>query len=426
VVTEVSVDAQAQQPESRRVLRPAIKITLFIVVLWFFVLPLIPGFRNAATELQKVNPLLLVIGLGLEMAALFAYSMMTRVVLGRTGDHLSNMRLFRIQMSTRALSNVVPGGSAAGSALGYRLLTLSGVPGADAGFALATVGLTSALVLNVILWVALLVSIPLRGVNAAYGSAALVGILLMGLAAVLVFGLIEGKGRAERFVRAIARKLRLDEDRVARVMRYLASRVEELMTDRQMLRRVVAWALANWLLDAAALWVFLRAFGGSVSLDGLLVAFGLANVMAVIPITPGGLGIVEWVYIPTLVGFGLTRSAATLGVISYRIAQFWIPLVFGGLLYLSLRVGPWSIERRDRLRPLGEVYEEEVARHESMLDFAERFPARDRTGQLPLPILPPDDDLSIDAHETPGTDPDAADPDAADRDTDLNDGGRSG
>ena len=73
--------------------------------------------------------------------------------------------MFRIQISTKALSNVVPGGSAAGSALGYRLLTLSGVDGPDAGFALATAGLGSAVVLNLIFWIALLVSIPLYGVN---------------------------------------------------------------------------------------------------------------------------------------------------------------------------------------------------------------------------------------------------------------------
>jgi uncharacterized protein (TIRG00374 family) len=223
-----------------------------------------------------------------------------------------------------------------------------------------------------------------------YGAAALVGIVLMGFAAMLVFGLMEGKGRAERWVRAGARRLRLDEEKVARVLRHVAGRMEDLVADRQMLKRVLAWATANWLLDAASLWVFLRAFGGSVPLDGLLVAFGLANVMAVIPITPGGLGIVEWVYIPTLIGFGLSRSEATLGVISYRIAQFWFPIALGGIMYLSLRVGPWSIERRDRLRPLREVYEEEVLRHESKIDFAERFLARDRTGQLPLPILEPD------------------------------------
>ena len=39
----------------------------------------------------------------------------------------------------------------------------------------------------------------------------------------------------------------------------------------------------------------------------LLVAYGLANILAVIPITPGGLGVVEGVLIPTLVG--LRRAA---------------------------------------------------------------------------------------------------------------------
>ena len=78
-------------------------------------------------------------------------------------------------MSTKALSSIVPGGSAAGSALGYRLMTLSGVPGPDAGFALATAGLGSAVVLNLVFWASLVVSIPIRGVNGGYATAAIAG-----------------------------------------------------------------------------------------------------------------------------------------------------------------------------------------------------------------------------------------------------------
>ena len=92
-------------------------------------------------------------------------------------------------------------------------------------------------------------------------------------------------------------------------LRQVGERLEELIADRALLKRVLLWASLNWLLDAASLWVFLRAFGGSLEIDALLVAFGLANIFAVIPLTPGGLGIVEGVYIPTLVGFGLTRRA---------------------------------------------------------------------------------------------------------------------
>lgn len=362
--------------EKRKSVRSGVKVVAFAAVIYFFVLPLIPGFRNAATELRKVSPLLLVLGLGLELAALYAYSLLTKAALGESGSLVSSWRLFRIQMSTRALGGVMPGGSAASSAMGYRLMTLSGVPGPDAGFALGTAGLGSAVVLNLIFWIGLIVSIPLNGLNKAYVSAAIAGVLIMGLAAAIVFGLMEGQGRAERVLRWIARRLRQNEDRTGDAVRHIGGRIEELVSDRALLGRVAGWAAANWLLDAAALWVFLRAYGQSLEFDGLIVAFGLANIAAVVPITPGGLGIVEGVYVPTLIWFGLDKVTATLGVASYRLAQYFFPLLLGGFLYLTLRVGPWRIERRDQLKRLRDVASESTAANESALAFHERFARR--------------------------------------------------
>ena len=178
----------ASGPAPRRHFRMSLKLLAFAAVVYYFVVPLIPDFRSAWSELQRVEPLLLVVGLGLELIALWCYAPLMKAALGEAGLPLSLGRLFRIQMSTRALSSIVPGGSAASSALGYRLMTLSGVSGPDAGFALATVGLGSAVVLNLILWCGLIVSIPVRGVNPIYGSAALAGVIVMGLAAALVFG----------------------------------------------------------------------------------------------------------------------------------------------------------------------------------------------------------------------------------------------
>jgi putative heme transporter len=362
--------------------RNALKIVAIFFVFYFFILPLIPGFRRAVHDLQKVNPALLVLGLTLELAALGAYSMLTRAALPR--DSVSVGRMLRIQLSTRALASVVPGGSAAGSALGYRLLTLSGVDGPDAGFALATAGLGSAVVLNIIFWTGLLVSIPVRGVNPFYGTAAIIGLILVTLLMFLVIGLLKGQARAERILRSLARRFRFDEDHAAAVVRQLAARLRDLASDPKLLSGVIGWATANWLLDVAALWVFLRAFGGSVPLDGLIVAFGLANILCSFPITPGGLGIVEGIYIPTLVGFGLSRSVATLGVISYRLAQYWLPILLGALAYLSLRVGPWSIARRDRLERLRVLAKDETEIFESGLEWAERYGHRPTDPTVPV------------------------------------------
>ena len=374
----VSLDDTGGPPRPRRVrpIRLTLKVLAISAIIWFFVLPLIPGMRKAVSELSEVNPYLLIIGLALELLALFCYTLLTRAALGAAGNRISRLRLFRIQMSTKALSSIVPGGSAAGSALGYRLMTLSGIEGPDAGFALATAGLGSAVMLNVILWVGLIVSIPIRGVNKFYGTAAIFGVIIMGFAAALVFGLMEGTGRAERILRWGARKLGLNEDRAAAGLRQIGGRLEDLARDRQLLLRVAGWAALNWLLDAAALWVFLRAFGQSLDIDALIIVFGLANVFAVIPITPGGLGIVEGIYIPTLVGFGLTRAEATLGVLSYRMAQFWFPILLGGVCYLTLRLGPWSIKRRSGLKSMRELAADSETNPESVLDFAARFGRR--------------------------------------------------
>lgn len=375
----------------RKVWVRTLKMVATAVIIYFFVLPLIPGFRQALDDLLDVDRSMLLLGVGLEFMALLCYSLLTRAALGPEGDKVTVLRLFRIQLSTKALGSIMPAGSAASSALGYRLLTLSGVHGPDAGFALATAGIGSAVVLNLILWFGLIISIPIRGVNALYGFAAIVGIILMLIASALIFGLVEGQGRAERAVRWLARHVRLDADRASEVIRHLGNRLEGLIADRQLLVRVIVWASANWLFDMAAVYVFLRAFGGNLALDGLIVAFGLANVMAVVPITPGGLGIIEGIYIPTIVGFGLSRSTATVGILAYRLAQFWLPIVVGAGCYLSLRVGPWSLDRKDRLKPLRVVAEEAVTKSESKIAFFEKRAPRDRTGQYPLPPVNDDD-----------------------------------
>ncbi len=367
----------------RRVPWPVVKGTLKVMAglfIVYVVIGLIPGFRSSLDHLRDINPAMLAAGFALEFAALVAYSVLTQTALPRRVISLA--RLFRIQISTKAVSSIVPAGSAAGNALGYRLLTLSGVEAADAGFALATVGLGSAVVLNILFLLALLVSIPLRGVNPIYGFAALVGVVLIGFAALVVVGLLRGQARSERLVRTLARKLKFNPDKAVEIIRQVATRVRELLTDRRLLSKVIAWAVANWLLDAAALWVFLRSLGGSTPLDGLLVAFCLANLLAVIPVLPGGLLIIEGVLIPTLVGFGITNANATLGVLIYRFAQLWLPMILGGISYLSLRIGPWSIERRNSLKPLRDVAGDATRDDTNGIDWAKEYGQRRSTPQV--------------------------------------------
>jgi hypothetical protein len=196
---------------------------------------------------------------------------------------------------------------------------------------------------------------------------------------------MEGQGRAERLIRWIARKLRLNEDRFAGALHQVASRLEELISDRALLRKVVVFAMLNWLVDALSLWMFIRAFGETLDFDALIVSFGLANLLAAVPITPGGLGYVDVAYFTTLVAFGVSANVARLSVAAYRLAQFFFPILLGGIAYASLRVGPWKIEKRDRLSRLRDFARSEADRGETKIDFALRFGPRKKAGENGTP-----------------------------------------
>jgi len=323
----------------------ALKPALFVVVgaiVWFRVLPEV---REAVQQFDGVRPWLVVVGVALQVTAWATYSVLTRAGL-REPRSVSLGRLARIQVTTQAVGNTVPGATAVGPALTHRMLARSGVAPGDAAVALGTATFASALALNAILATALVVSIPFRGLNGPYLAAAITGavtIVAMGGALVAVARRAAWTLRTAAWV---ARRVRRDPVAAELAVIVAGDRLTAIAADRPLLRRLASWAVVNWLLDAASLWCFLAAIGRAPGLDGLLVAFGVANVLAAVPVSPGGAGVVEWAYLTTLAGFGLPAAAASLGVVAYRGAQALLPTVVGGVCYVSLVRGPWAVPAR--------------------------------------------------------------------------------
>jgi uncharacterized protein (TIRG00374 family) len=331
----------------RKNLWRAAKLLAVALVVNYLVLPQLAGARRAWELVTEVQPLLLAAGLALQVGAYLAHAQLTRAVLPE--EHRpSLLGMARIEVASRAVSHVVPGGTAAGTALGFRLLQRRGVPGSDAGFAMGTQGIGAAVVLNVLLWCALVVSIPLRGVNPLYGTAAAIGAVAIGGFAALVLLLLRAEQGSRRVARKVIGRIPLvDPERVEEVVARIAERVRDLSGDRRLMARAVGWAALHWISDGASLYMFLLAFGVAPGLDGFVIAFGIANVLAAIPITPRGLGVVEATLITLLVGFGIPRGEAILGVISYRLVAFWLPIPVGAAAYVSIRVGSTDEGRRE-------------------------------------------------------------------------------
>jgi uncharacterized protein (TIRG00374 family) len=333
-------------------LRRAGAVMVFLAALEYLVLPQLAGTRKALDTLGGLQPAWVGAGVVLECLSLLSFSMLTRSVL--PDRRPTYLWILRSDLTGLGASHVVPAGAAAANTLRYRMLRVGGAPAEDVLVGLAVQGVGSMLVLVVMLWVALVASIPLIGVHVTYMVTAAVGAVLLAILGGLLIGVSRGHQRTEATVMRLIRFLPARaQSSVERAMREGSAQVAQVLADRQGLRRLCTWAAANWIFDAAALWVFLAAYGWRADPIGLAVGYGLANVAAALPISPGGLGVIEGVMISSLVVFGGPSSVVVLGVISWRLFEFWAPIPAGGLCYLSLRTEAWRRDLRDR--PAGRV-----------------------------------------------------------------------
>jgi uncharacterized protein (TIRG00374 family) len=323
-------------------LRRGVLIFVLLLVIEYLVVPELVGASKDLYLLGRVNAGWLVAGVVLEGVSLFCYAVLTRVLLP-PGPKPGLSRLFRIDLSAAAVAHVIPAGTLGTAALGYRLFTDEGISGNDAAVMMAAKGLGSTVVLNVLLWLSLVVSIPLAGFKPIYGTVAIIGTIVLLGAALLILGVTRGTRLASRLVRMVADKIPgLSGERVEQAIREAGETATVMARDKHVLVWSVVWASLNWLLDAASLWCFVAAFGRLVNPVELFAAYGIANVAGALPVTPGGLGVVDSVAPLLLVGFGVTRSVATLGVIGWRLVNFWLPIPAGAIAYASLKVKPHS------------------------------------------------------------------------------------
>jgi hypothetical protein len=245
------------------------------------------------------------------------------------------------QLASGALGRVVPGGAAAAGALQYRMLAQSGL----AGTAVVT-GLTA----GSLLLFGALCALPVLAVPALIAGRRIpTGLLEAGGLSLVVFACLFAIGAllmvSDRAIRWVGRA-------AAAVMRRVRPRrpapedlPERLAHERDLVRRTLgrrwpqalAAAVGRWLLDFLTLQAALEAVGARPRLSLALLAYCAAQLLAQVPITPGGLGVVEAGLTGTLALAGVPAAAAAVSTLAYRLASYWLPLPAGLVAWVAYR-----------------------------------------------------------------------------------------
>jgi uncharacterized membrane protein YbhN (UPF0104 family) len=82
-----------------------------------------------------------------------------------------------------------------------------------------------------------------------------------------------------------------------------------------------------WLGDIACLWAALRLFSAEVAVPALILAYATGYVLTRRSLPLGGAGLVEVLMTFALAWVGVPLAAAALGVVVYRVFNFWLPIV---------------------------------------------------------------------------------------------------
>jgi len=107
----------------------------------------------------------------------------------------------------------------------------------------------------------------------------------------------------------------------------------------------------SWLTDVAVLALAFVALHSTPPWTGLLLAYCAGQIAASMPVTPGGIGVVEGSITLALVAFGGAETITLAAVLLYRLIAYWGCIPAGGLAWLALRGTSRSPAKRAVTQP---------------------------------------------------------------------------
>lgn len=312
-------------------------------------IPRTAELQGALSVIASSNPWGILLAFLLELLSLASYALTTASLLRRHGQRDKPGRGWFVTMSlaATAIGNSLPLGASVSAIYAYRRITHRGMSPSRTTVAIAGANVISMVALIVLVVpIVILSGASVKGVLSPLAIISLIGLLVLG-----TLGLIFNEKLSQTGVFVftwLKSVLRVGSHEAALLANAARNRAIEIRIPIHALLRSFLYALVNWLADLGALLVSLRISGSHVGIGAVVPAYFLGALAASLPITPGGLGVVEGSLVISLVAFGGRELPVVAAVITYRLVSFWIWLPIGWAAHF-VGVGADSIFRRERL-----------------------------------------------------------------------------
>jgi uncharacterized protein (TIRG00374 family) len=296
---------------------------------------------GATTALAQLNWAWVALGVLAEAGSYLAFVLLQGRLLAAGRARVPTGPLAGITLAANSITNSMPAGTVIATVFSYRQLRRRGADEAVAGWAVAATFVVASVTLSAVAAAGALIA-GTEGANLDLVGV-IVGVLLLTLAMAAVFV------QKSALIRCVSALVRLSQrltgyphgESAVHAGRIIARLAAVRLTPGQA-AAALGFGLANWTLDCGCLAVAFLAVGASVPWHGLLLAYGAGQLAANLPITPGGLGVVEDSLTFAIVAFSGPVVATAIAVLLYRLISFWLVLPVGWSCWAWLE---WTARR---------------------------------------------------------------------------------
>lgn len=318
-----------------------------IVALLFFVYAIRKDLATTIENLARVNAWALLLLLPIEALNYHAQAKLYQGMFKVVGNKLPYKFLYKMSVELNFVNHVFPSGGAAGiSYFGLRLKDGGNITAAKAAL-IQVMKLALTFLSFEVLLIAGMVALAAMGrVN---NLTILVGTALSTLLLVGTLGfayIVGSKSRINHFfvgvTRVLNRIIQLVRPRHPETIKIDKARVvfddfhdnyKQLRHSLPQLKGPFWYALLANLTEVLAVYVVFLAFGHSVNIGAVILAYGVANFAGLISVLPGGVGVYEFLMTAVLASAGVPAKLSIPVIVMYRVVNTIIQVPPGYVLY---------------------------------------------------------------------------------------------
>ena len=310
----------------------------------YVVAPSLVTMFSAWPQLAEVDAPWFLVLTGLQVGRLVSLWWLTKLALAPSRPDVPRLGwgvTATAQLAGSAAAKILPGGGAAGGMVQAKVLIDSGQPGKDVASGLTAIGLLN----NAVLFLLPILTIPALLIGPPPAEQLQLGLVVSVVLAAAIVAIGVTALTWPRLVAATGRAIGAALHLVRRSVTP-AGVADGLLAQRQRIsdafrgrwwRSVFAMA-ASRMFDYASLVAALVAFGAHARPSEVLLAFVVSQALAIVPITPGGVGFVDVGLTGMLVLIGIPTDTAVIGTLLYRLFSFWLPIPVGALAWAGWRI----------------------------------------------------------------------------------------